>query len=337
LALLLFYCCYQPDLTQGIYWFIGAYTYHLGNLLFLLHLIFLWQAFSGDGRMKQVQFAAAGILLVLSIGCNEIGAVLIPSYYLLAVIISYKRRENFRLIAFFFGVAFFASAFVFFSPGNSTRMEQFPTGFRFLHSLLFSTLQTGRFIATWCLSLPFVGFSILILASAGKIKSNIIRWIDYKIILALLVYTVFIGSFLPYIGTGILGQHRTINYVFFYFIFCWIWFLVALAEQFSLQQRLMFWLVNKRASALMLICILTMTLTGNGEKLLSDFAAGRFEIYKSEFLQRQAQILANPQSPVEPLKAIPHVFHITDAKADTAYFVDKCMLKFYTETGVLLK
>jgi hypothetical protein len=337
LSVLLFYCCYQPDLTQGIYWFIGAYTYHLGNLFFLLHLVFLWRGVSNEGAARQLHYVAAAILLVLSIGCNEVGAALIPAYYLLAAIISYRLKENRKLMTCFFGIAFAAAAFVFFAPGNTTRMEQFPTGFRFIHSLIYSVLQTVRFTATWSLSLPFLGFSILILASAGKIKGFILRQVDYRIVLALLIYTVFMGSFMPYMGTGILGQHRTMNYVFFYFIFLWIWFLLALSEQFSLGQRIMLWLINKRALALTLICILIMGITGNSEKILSDFIAGRFITYKSEFLLRQQHIISNPGKPISPLKNIPQVFVITDTKADTSWFADKCMNKFYTETGVVLR
>ena len=172
---------------------------------------------------------------------------------------------------------------------------------------------------------------------ANKIKNPFIRRTDYRLILAVLLFTVYSGSFLPYFATGILGQHRTINYVFFYFIFLWLAFLISVSIKFSLRDKMVTFVNERWTFTLIIISIILMALTGNSYRILNDFTTGSFTKYDAEFIERQNTILANNGAPITPLKNIPSTFRVVDVKSDTSWWVDKCMKNFYTHTGIILK
>ncbi len=338
LFITLFYLCYLPDITESAYWYMGIVNYQLGNICFLLHLAFLSKLLSVEKPNKLFFIPVAVILLIISIGFNEIGASLIPFFYLLATIVSDKIKiPDRRLILLFFAIAVVASAFVIFSPGNTVRSNEFSGHFNLLHSLLYAALQTTRFISSWILSVPFIGISILVIAYADKIQRNFIKQFDYRLILFTLLFTVFTGAFIPYYATGILGQHRTINYVFFYFILLWLWFLVSLSEKFSLVQVFSFLKLGNIAFHIAIVCIIFMVFSSTGRAIIFDFSNNRFTDYKKDFVLRQAEIIAHPDSPVKPLAHVPNTFKITDTRADSTWWVNKCMKKYYTETGLELK
>ncbi len=335
LLITLFYLNYQPNITEGIYWFIGISNYHLGNLCLLLHFIFLLKAFSANGKSKITFQTLASLLLVVSIGFNEIGALLIPLFYFFVLVFSAK-TESRKFFAGLFLIAFVSSSFVFFSPGNFVRVSVFPERYILLHSLLYSSAQTLRFLSKWIFNLPFILLSLVIVANADKVKLKL-PVLDFRVLAVALLFVVFSGSFIPYFATGVLGQHRTINYVFFYFILIWFLLVISVSQKYLLYEKLNWLKQENRIFATMTISVLMMMFSGNSLKILQDCNADNFRKYETAFYERQKTILQKPDAQIAPLEIVPDVFTITDAENDTAYWVDKCMKKYYTETGNELK
>lgn len=335
LLITLFYLNYQPNITEGIYWFIGISNYHLGNLCLLLHFIFLLKAFSANRKAKIVFQTVACVLLVVSVGFNEIGALLIPLFYFSILVLP----ENIERRKFYSGMLFIAivsSGLVFFSPGNFVRVNVFPERYNLLHSLLYSSAQTLRFLSKWILNLPFILLSLVIAANADKVKFKL-PVLDFRVLLVALLFVVFSASFIPYFATGVLGQHRTINHGFFYFILIWILFLISVSQQYLLHEKLNRLRSENGIFATILISILLIMFSGNSLKIIQDCKADNFRKYEVGFHERQKTILQNANALIEPLKIVPDVFTITDTKSDTTLWVDKCMKKYYTETGTELK
>ncbi len=81
----LFYLCYLPDLTEGVYWYIGLVNYHWGALCFILQLAVLYRLLYAPQKQVSVLMVSLA-LLVVSIGFNEVAAAIIPVYYMAAVI-----------------------------------------------------------------------------------------------------------------------------------------------------------------------------------------------------------------------------------------------------------
>ena len=328
LLITLFYLNNQPNITEGVYWFIGVSNYHLCNLLFLVQLTLLLKSFSVNGKSKIFLQAVSLLLLIVCIGFNEIGAMLIPVFYFCLSVFNCKlQTANCKLWVVFTIVAFIASAFVFFSPGNFVRTQEFENRYDLLHSLLYSSAQTVRFLAEWVLNVPFVLLTLVVLANADKVKSRVAM--DYRLLLAGLLFVVFIGSFLPYFATGVLGQHRTINFVFFFFILLWVLFLLSVSERFVLYEKLESFRNEKVFAGLLSVAILLMAITGNGIKVIADFKQDNFRKYETAFMERQKTILQNPDAPIKKLIVIPNTFQIVDVREDSTWWVDKCMKKYY--------
>lgn len=333
LFITIFYFNYLPNLTDGVYWYIGIANYHVGNLILLLQLIFLIKSLSSKGETKILYLLPSLLLLIISAGFNEVGAILIPAFYFCSMLF-YPKSEIARqkILMFHFTVAIAASAFVIFSPGNFVRENLFADRYDFFYSFVYSSLQTIRFIADWSFSISFIALSLMAVVMADKIQNKFTLKIDYRIILAFMFFTVFIGSFLPYFATGMLGQHRTINYVFFYFIFLWVMFLVSASDRFSLYQKFIRFKDEKVVFYFLFLSILSIIFSGNTWKIIFDFRQDNFRKYKNEYYTRQSIILQNPKLPIRSLTAIPKTFQIVDAKGDTSWWVDKCMNNFYLKT-----
>jgi hypothetical protein len=339
----LFYLCYQPNISEGVYWYIGLVNYHAGNLCFILQLTLLNYVLKND-KNRIVPLIISLLLLVASVGFNEIGAAIIPAYYLAALI--YLKAKNSstnaipvtsRVMAIHLFVAIAASAFVIFSPGNFTRQSNFHDSFRLFHSLYFASQQTVRFVGKWSLSVPFVALSLIIIANADKVRSDVIKKTAWWVLLSILLFTVFMGAFLPYMATGILGQHRTMNYVFPFFIILWIATLISLSEKYHLHEKQQSVITGSRTFVLAILSVVVMSFSANAGQVLADIKSASFQRYKSVFMERQATIIHQPMAPIIPLKQIPKTLMVVDVKSDTTWWVDKCRKNFYTKTSIVLR
>lgn len=332
----LFYLNYLPNLTEGVYWYVGVVNYHLGNLLLLLQITLLLHLGGKEKRNLLLEFFSY-VLLIISVGFNEISAFLIPVFYLFASALAIKfNTPTKRVVLYHLAVAIFAAAFVFLSPGNLVRANEFPERYQLLHSLFYSSLQTIRFIGTWSLNYPFISLSLLIAANANKISNNHAHKIDYRLLLTVLLFSVFTASFIPYFATGILGQHRTINYVLFFFILLWLLFLLSASNKFNLYEKLPFFRKKFVMNVTLISSVLVLFATKEIH-IVRDLASDNFHIYKKEFMERQEKIIQNTAANIPALRFIPSTFTIVDTKNDSAFVADRCVRKFYEETKIRLE
>lgn len=330
LLISLLYLNYMPNVTEGIYWYIGSVNYHLGAMLCILQVALFIRLYRAEDTSIGVSIVSL-VLLIAITGFNEVGAMLIPLFYLVLMIVGFKEQSVKRkLSAIHFVIAVIASAFVVFSPGNATRLGQFADKYNFFHSALYAALQTGRFTGIWILNYPFIVCSILTVLYAEKLKDSFVAKIDWRFAVAGAFGVVFTAAFIPYYATGILGQHRTMNYVYPFFILLWFAGLSGLSLRYQLPVPV--FKTDRARMLLLLSAIVVMYVTGNSLKIIADVKDNRFEAYKTEYLNRQHGIIAGAGS-IAPLMTIPYTFSITDAKADSTYWVDKCMKLYYTKAG----
>ena len=337
LSVLLFFLCYIPQLSDGVYWYTGVCNYELSNVCFILHISIVILLFRSKGLMRAICFIAAALLLIASIGFNEIAAAIIPTYYFFASVIFYLKRGNkeasgsaFPIILVLFFIACLAFGFLVLAPGNHVRSHQYHTHFQFFHSVLYGSLQTARFAAIWLCTIPALILSLLVISRANKLPDTALLRFDYRLILALIVFTVFMSAFMPYYTTGILGQHRTIDYAFFYFILLWMWMLISLSKKYALYDKNILSMISSRAFVALLISVVVMALTANSGRILRDCYRGTFTAYNEEFTQRQDNIRKQPSMQIPPLKDVPQSLKIVDAEVDTTCWINKAIL-IYTQ------
>lgn len=175
------------------------------------------------------------------------------------------------------------------------------------------------------------------MVNSDKVTNVALRKIHAGVWLSLILFTVFIAALIPYLATGILGQHRTMNYVFPFFILLWIGFLLSLSSHYRFAENRTPETSGIRVLILAISALVVMSVTGNALKILADFRSGAFCEYRAEFMNRQTNVLRNPLLPIPSVQKIPGSFQVVDAKGDTTWWVDKCMKRFYTETNIVLQ
>lgn len=354
LFITLFYLCYMPQLTEGVYWYGGIVNYHIGNLVLLLHVVVEWANYTsgalrrppesgglpyeggspptlgGDVRQRrteEVYNILSIALLILSIGFNEIAALLLPAVYLALTLYTLRTRHYMhRRFFWLLVVAVMAACLVVFAPGNVVRASQFNGQFNLLYSLLYALLQTGRFIVLWLFNYPALALTILIVIYAEEWKAKLRLQLNGWATLALAFFVLFLSAFVPYYATGMLGQHRTINYAFFFAAPLIAYSVLQLAAQYGVSSKLAALKSSKLKSFLTATAVIACMFTGNGLLIIKDFTQGKFPTYKSEFEAREMAVKKGVEP--YPLKTVPATFRITDV-ADTTAWVGTCMENYY--------
>jgi hypothetical protein len=240
------------------------------------------------------------------------------------------------------------SSLVYFAPGNAVREAHFINTREPLRTLAYGVAQTARFAGLWLLSPVFLFASVLVLQwgrglpqddGFRKFLHHTSRWIT----LALPVLAVFLAMALPYWGTGILGQHRTVNSALFMFLpLTWLALLVWDAQVFrrrgwgiALDHRVI------RYGALAVLAFSMFFLRQDGA-VNNDLWTGTLKTYDAQCMLRYAeikeaidfgadtlelQLLQNPPLSLNPL----------DIKTDPCHPLNQSMVLFWGGGQLLVK
>jgi hypothetical protein len=313
------YLALMPDIAEGFYWYTGSVTYPLGNALTLFSLASLL-----NGR-----FLFGGVMAFLCIGFNEVIMLLWLVGVLVPIIL--ERRSGKRIKGRSIGLMLIVAlgvAILLFAPGNAGRGQHFPEQHQLLPSLYMSALQTLRFAATWIVSPP------LLIASLGFVllRNTILPFLDpitSRLRPAMtgtgLALVIFLCAFPAYWGTGILGQHRTINVACFFFLPLWFLNLAVCLRAWSPRLPA---LSLSQLSPLLLVLGLSTIVSGNGLASVMDLVSGRARS-SSEQLETRYRLLREAAQRAEgtvllPLiKEPPKSIYVLDIRPDPDFLQNK--------------
>ncbi len=293
LAFLLLYLNLMPDLGEGFYWYTGAVTYQLGSILMLVHLGLLFGTHSGWKRALVLLLNV--VLATVITGMDEIHMLLMLGLHAGRFVWLVRKRsgqvEGLLLLA----VVGAGAALMYLAPGNAVRGGMFADTHLFWRSLGMSALQAVRFVGTWVLSPALLAFSALYIPVHRYMREHVpafARMLQLSpwFAAALPFLLVMASTFPAYWGTGLLGQHRTINVAYIFFIPLWflnlsLWMGRPLMRNI---QRLI--LPPKATIAFLAIALLSLNLTHNGYAANSDLFSGRAANYDRVMSQREAAV-----------------------------------------------
>jgi hypothetical protein len=325
LVLTLLYLHNMPIISEGIYWFTGSVIYLLGIIILLFYLSVLIKTVRGDAKWN-VFFLC--LLLFLACGFNEVLTLLIV--FLLGVVAYVFYKNNLpkkRLIGFQFLFSIAFASIMIFSPGNSFRQEFYENTHNFFHSFLYSFLQTGRFSFTWITSIPLISASFLYFSINKKMTEKaklfqrsfyLSRWMS----VSLLFLIIFICVFPPYWATGVLGQHRTLNVAYLFFLI--IWFINLTVWYNYYQKKLAFSLTKNIERILFGFLVVGLLITSNGYGALSDVFSGSAKDYNDQMNSRYKKLKMSKRernktiifSPIQDPPKCLFVSDITDNEKD---------------------
>lgn len=345
LILTLLYLHQMPDLAEGIYWYTGAVTYHLGNIIFLITASLL--ALQYNNRYvfsnKVIHYFIFVILLFLLNGMNEIHVIILWLFFgtILIAYFSYNKKLNVVVLLLLIASLLF-SLILILSPGNEVRAAHFSENHRLWNSLLMSSAQTIRFLGEWLWSLPLLFASLLflyfrkwlnekmsLLASSFFLKP----WQSLLIIPAV----IFIGAFPAYWGTGILGQHRTMNVSYFLFLIIWfvnltICFNYLSRCNFAIRYKFLLNLNHTKEIILISGLFLSLILTGNSYTVLSDLISSRAHNFSKQMEDRY-QIIKNSKDTafIRTIYLPPESIFVSDVSTDPNDWVNRSYGLYFSE------
>lgn len=291
LFLLLVFLNAMPDLSEGFYWYTGAVTYQLPNILSLL-LAAAWCRHIRSGwRSPPWRYAWMALLTVVIAGCDEQHMALLVLAYVALTIAWRKATGRWDVLAAgFLVLAVLCFAIVALAPGNAVRAAHFAAKHQLLHTLLHAIMQTGRFIGTWLFITMVLPASVLFLVWFRR-SGNIPAWcrMDRWVALAIPVAVVFISMVLPYWSTGMLGQYRTVNAALFLFLPAWcvalaVWDVQVFRARWPLPPML------RSPVAVALLAAPLFLILGNDRHVTADLLSGRMARYDAAVMDRHARV-----------------------------------------------
>ncbi len=296
LALLLLLLHMMPDASEGFYWYTGAVTYQLANVLCVFLAANWIRALRTPEAVNGWWYAVQCGLVVLIAGSNEVHAAYLVLAHLGLVGWTWRRTGKVRGPAMvLLTVALLCTLVVVLAPGNATRGALFPLRHDVVRTLAYSTAQTGRFTLQWMLVLVLPTLLFLSLLRKGvqhgvakPFRSPRNKWGA----LALPFVAVFVSMVVTYWPTGLLGQYRTINMALFFFIPAWF-FAVAVWDQMYFRPR--GWRIGDadapRTRWALVLLSTCMLWAGRDGRVTDDLISGRMARY-DQGMQHRYRILA---------------------------------------------
>ncbi|HET8963661.1 MAG TPA: DUF6056 family protein, partial [Chitinophagales bacterium] len=293
LLLTLLFLHQMPIPSEGIYWFTGAVTYQLATIFTVVYFSFLLMYIHKRILLKSriIHLFILFFFLVSSIGFNEVHMIALLSFASISLFIVWKNKLEWqRLFTALFIITLLSAAAMFFAPGNEVRASLAPGNHRFFPSLLFSLIQTLRFFLEWSSSLPLLISSVFYYFLHKKIAH--IRLFSVSFYLKpfysglLLFFVIFIAVFPPYWSTGILGQHRTLNVAYYFFLLAWF---INLSVFFNwCETKLLAIRIwnNQLKIGLIIILLFSLFFTKNEYHILNDLFYHRAAFFDLQMKKR---------------------------------------------------
>ncbi len=288
----------MPELTEGYYWMPGSLSYMLAGVLILFFFGLLIKISEGSGSKRRLWFLLSCLLVIVIVGLSETGMLILLFLMLSITVKSFINSHGSKwLWLSLLMLATLCTLVVILAPGNAVRNSYF-TGqnHRLLYSLLISAAQEARFLLKWFSNPALILGTILFIPFAARLSERCEPFksrfnLHPAIGLLLLLGTVYLGFFPAYWSTGLLGQHRSVNLVFFLFLIGWF---VNLAMWVSYLKRKLNWQVASLPAYVYAICLLliplTLLTTNNTREVIEDLASARAYRYDMQMKQRYSQI-----------------------------------------------
>lgn len=336
LALTALFLCTMPDIAEGIYWYTGAMTYVLASLLTLVYIslvsLYLQQRFILNRYLHGIKCI---ILLFIIAGFNEVNTLLLIAGHLLVLLFIWKDKKLRTTLFVFNALAILFSLLMILAPGNAVRSSFFTNNHNIIHSLYMSCLQVVRFFCMWVFFPPMLLAGMLFISIGHRLymQSSLFKQLaDIKLWQAftLLCLIIFLSVFPAYWGTGILGQHRTLNTACFFFIPVWLLFVFILSKHIRALRQLNA-MPERYQHYFIILFIACILVSGNSGKALIELGSGDISDYSTQVAERENKLSHTKEKTIS-LPAIafhPSCLFVLDISPDPSDGVNKSYAVYY--------
>lgn len=338
LILLLLFLYQMPIISEGIYWYTGAVTYQLGSISALVFISLLIQYHKGIFFLgnKVIHLVALSLVLILTIGFNEVIMITLLFFSLSYFFIVYTRKLPYIALAnYLLIVTLLFSAVVYFASGNLIRASLFSSNHQFISSLFYSIVQSVRFFLEWTSSLSLLILSVLFFYLNRELSKNIGLFSKSFYLTRLqssflLFFVIFIAVFPAYWATGILGQHRTLNVAYYVFIILWFINLTVWFNRF--KNNNVENIAKRTYTILLMVIMVSCFFTKNGYDVITDIFYGKAKSFNQQMNERYALIRSSKNKDSIYFMAIknpPKSLFLYEIMSSPQNWQNKCYLIYY--------
>ena len=155
-----------------------------------------------------------------------------------------------------------------------------------------------------------------------------------------LLWTIlFLSIFPAYWGTGILGQHRTLNTACFFFVPAWFLFLHSIYTKIKLGEK-MAGILNRPVQVCLTVLLASSLLfSGNSLTVLMDLATGKASGYDKEMNNRYSLIMAAKKQGMKEvslsiLQNKPQSLFVLDIQPGCTHWINRIQANFFGLTKI---
>ncbi len=328
----------MPIISEGIYWYTGAYTYHLSCLIALFYGTWLFRFM--DKRYfigKQLDLFGLTLLIFLLCGFCEVTTLILFWSHLIAFFYLFKQKNHSWFVPILLACILGFVVMVF-APGNAVRAAHFTDNHDLSYSLWMTFAQSVRFIITWFANPVFVLGLVCLLVYYEKYRNKYTDRLRISPLLgvSVLVLIMFSCIFPAYWGTGILGQHRTLNVAYFFVI---VWVVVAIISLLN-EGRISLRKIKNTAFTRWVfpVMLLSLLIAPNYKNAITDWFAGDLHQYDQQMTERYELLETCPEHCELPgITAKPTGLFLYEISDDHKSFVNEGWACFHGKKTVFSK
>lgn len=285
----------MPDVTEAYYLMTARNAYQLPNVLTLFFFALVLRSSEKSKRAQRLVTILCCFLIFAIVGCSE-NAMLILALFVFPITINLwlEKSEQRGTWLIFSIVVIVCAGIVIAAPGNVVRTQLFPGRHRLFYSLGMSLRQEVSFLLIWCSNFAFVLGTFFFIPVAARLSDRIpfLRHLRFHPLICtlLLLLLVFLGLFPSYWTMGMMGQHRTVNAVYFFFLIGWFINIVIWVDYLQRKRGLVFARLPAYVYVIgvpLLLC--TLSLTNNTRVAIADLVRGRAYSYHKAVNERYEQ------------------------------------------------
>ncbi|MGA9998467.1 MAG: DUF6056 family protein [Pyrinomonadaceae bacterium] len=285
-----------PEVTEMYYFMTGAIVYQFATILTLLFYALVIRLSKQSKRVRLFSTILSCLLIVAIVGSNETSMLILAILNFTITFYLWRDRsqERWRWLIFSL-VTIVCAAIVILAPGNAVRASLSPPGqHRFGYSVSMSLRQEVSFLSIWLSNFAFVLSTIFFIPFVAYLvdRSSFLRSVRVHPLISsfLLLLLIFIGLFPAYWTQGMMGQHRTVATVYFFFLLGWFLNIVIWMNYLKSKHGLEAAKLPNYVYAIGVPVILcTLLLANNTRVALGDLVHGRAYRYDQAVNERYSQ------------------------------------------------
>lgn len=343
---------WMPSAVQGLYWYNGALHYCFPNSLFLIYICLLFEAQRKNSKGKTIILRISCLICAFLIGGGNQVSALMSIVFTTAFVMCHIKKdvvntvENFGILIATI-LSFLVSAL---APGTAIRQAVFTERPNVLKTIVLATIQGVSEIGAW-MDFKTIVALVVVLPILVMMTCNVKKEFGFSFPCPLVVVIgsaawISIMHCPPFYATGIPGEGRLFNMVYYNFIVLLVinatyiigYIICRIPEQYW---RILKEFDKKWLMTVLLLVVAVLISDGKGSwgyQAIREIYSGRAQQYSIECYER-VEMLVNSEGKdviVKEYSVKPALIFFTDIESDNDNWKNIAVSNYYGLNSITL-